>query len=555
MRISPLLSLLGLGLAGLIAGSCSPGVLQPTTCTEDQSCRDAFGPNFACGEEGLCALTTCTDNSQCRMNLGLGWECSAETSLCEQPPIPDRCISEPPTLLTDPAAHKDDLIIGSIFDHSAFDIMVKAARLPVIQVNERDGFGGRAVGIIQCTNEEDPSLDIYDPEEATEYVGRILVERYGVQAIVGPATSGRAEVAYNALSPLGAVVISPSATSPALTDIDGLGPHTDEDPGLFWRTAPPDSLQGQVIAEQMISELNAQNVAVIHEVGAYGEGLAEVFLLNFEGGGREAEALPFTSDTDLATITASVGAGSYDQVLMISSETENVVNFLNAASSLASYESKGIFLTDGARDAQLLLGTAGNAENLYPNIRGTVPANLQGIVYDTFAAAYSIAFDGENPADFGFSAHAFDAGWLALIGHAWGEAQGVAGGLGVAQGLRKISSGSQIDLNPNDWNSIRASFADAVSVDVRGASGALDYDDATGETTAPILVWTISADGLSFVDVDCVDFGSGESLCPDLGGDDDDSVGDDDDSAGDDDDSVGDDDDSAGDDDDSAVAR
>jgi|GEM_PF-432104 len=530
--------------AALLGLSCSIGVVKPDSCTEDSACRTAFGPNFQCGEDGLCALGSCTSDLSCKDTLGIGWACG-DDSLCFEAAPPARCSSTPPTLLTAPAQHQDDLIIGSIFDQGDFEIMVKAARLAVLQVNDRDGLGGRPVGIIECTNEEDASLDAMTAEEATAAVGIILVERYGVPAIVGPATSGRSEVAYNALSPYGTMIISPSATSPALTDIDGLPPHTDANPGLFWRTAPPDSLQGRVIAEQMIDVLGVSNAAVVHETGAYGEGLAEVFQENFVGGGRTAQAFPFANATDLATITASVSAGTFDEVLVISSQTGDVAAFLNAAAGIGGFESMGIFLTDGARDQQLLDETAGIADSLYPNIRGTVPANLQGLVYNTFSAAYNIVFNGEDPADFGFSAHAWDASWLVLVGAAWADSQeGGITGLNIAKGLRNISAGPELDLGPTDWTSIRANFAQGTSVNISGASGALDYDDATGETTAPIIVWVISGPGDSFEDVDCVDYASGPSLCPELG-DDDDATGDDDDATGDDDDATGDDDDSA----------
>ncbi len=516
----------------LLGLSCSAGVLQPESCTTDSACRDAFGVNFTCGDDGLCALGSCTSDTQCRENLGIGWACGSD-SLCAQPEPPARCSSTPATVLTAPAQHEGDLIIGSIFDQVDFDIMVKAARLAVIQVNDRDGLGGRPVGIIECTNAEDPTLDALTPEEATAEMGRIMVERYGVPAIVGPATSGRAEVAFNALSPMGTLIISPSATSPALTDIDGLPPHTDESPGLFWRTAPPDSLQGRVIAQQMTDILGVTSAAVIHETGAYGEGLAEVFQENFVGEGRTAEAFPFSDTTALAAATASVGAGNFDEVLVISSSTGDVVTFLNSASGISGFDDKGIFLTDGARDQQLLDETAGISEVLYPRIRGTVPSTQPGLVYNTFVVNYRAVYPGEDPTDFGFSAHAWDAGWLALLGAAWAEAQeGAITGLNIAKGLRQVSDGPPASIGAEDWTTIRAQFGEGNSVDVSGASGTLDYDATTGETTAPILVWVINPAGNAFTDIDCVDFSAGASLCPELGGDDDDDDDDDDDSAG-----------------------
>ncbi|MCU7065237.1 ABC transporter substrate-binding protein, partial [Serratia ureilytica] len=66
----------------------------------------------------------------------------------------------------------------------------------------------------------------------------------------------------------GIVMISPSATSPALTDI--------EDDGLFFRTAPSDARQGEVMA-QIIADRGIETVAVTYTNNDYGKGLADSF--------------------------------------------------------------------------------------------------------------------------------------------------------------------------------------------------------------------------------------------------------------------------------------
>jgi len=99
----------------------------------------------------------------------------------------------------------------------------------------------------------------------------------GVAAIMGADCSGvTGAVLANVALPNGVVMISPSATSPALT--------TAEDNGLFFRTAPTDARQGQILAD-MVSERGVTEIAVTYTNNDYGKGLADAFQENFEAKG------------------------------------------------------------------------------------------------------------------------------------------------------------------------------------------------------------------------------------------------------------------------------
>src|SRR6476469_5433514 len=68
-----------------------------------------------------------------------------------------------------------------------------------------------------------------------------LVNAQKVAAIVGADCSGvTTAIANNAAIPAGVVMVSPSATSPALSTIN--------DNGYFFRTAPSDARQGEIMA-------------------------------------------------------------------------------------------------------------------------------------------------------------------------------------------------------------------------------------------------------------------------------------------------------------------
>ncbi len=106
-----------------------------------------------------------------------------------------------------------------------------------------------------------------------------LVTSERVAAIVGADCSGvTTAVVSNVAVPRGVLMISPSATSPALTTV--------RDNGLFFRTAPSDARQGEVIAE-MLREKGVRRAALTFTNNDYGRGLANSIQTNFEKqGGR-----------------------------------------------------------------------------------------------------------------------------------------------------------------------------------------------------------------------------------------------------------------------------
>ena len=126
-----------------------------------------------------------------------------------------------------------------------------------------------------------------------------LVTSDNVVGIFGADCSGvTTAIVNNVAVPNGVVSISPSATSPALTTI--------EDNGFFFRTAPSDARQGQVLAD-VLKDKGITNVAVTYTNNDYGKGLSDSFKTAFEaGGGSIAIAAPH--EDGKADYSAEVGA-------------------------------------------------------------------------------------------------------------------------------------------------------------------------------------------------------------------------------------------------------
>ena len=107
-----------------------------------------------------------------------------------------------------------------------------------------------------------------DAAAATSAAERLITSD-NVVAIMGADCSGvTTAIANNVAIPNGVTMISPSATSPALTDI--------EDNGYFFRTAPSDARGGEILA-QVVLEKGISSVAVTHTNNDYGKGLADSF--------------------------------------------------------------------------------------------------------------------------------------------------------------------------------------------------------------------------------------------------------------------------------------
>ncbi|GHD59848.1 branched-chain amino acid ABC transporter substrate-binding protein [Thalassobaculum fulvum] len=154
-----------------------------------------------------------------------------------------------------------------------------------------------------------------DAAAATAAADR-LVTSEGVQGINGATCSGATTaVLNNVVRPNGIVMISPSATSPALSTI--------EDDGYFFRTAPSDARQGQIIGEILVAK-GIKTAALTYTNNDYGKGLADSIQAAYEAKGGKITAVAAHEDgkadysAEVATLASAGGevlivAGYLDQ--------------------------------------------------------------------------------------------------------------------------------------------------------------------------------------------------------------------------------------------------
>ena len=156
-----------------------------------------------------------------------------------------------PIRLGVPGAHTGDL--------AGYGIpALNAARLVVDKVNAAGGINGRMVELIAQD-------DQCKPEMAVNAARRLVTAN--VDIIMGATCSGATRAALPIYEDRKIVSMSPSATHPTLTQ-SGDFPR-------FFRTTPSDDAQARLNAEFAIKGLNAKRIAILHDRGDYGRGLAE----------------------------------------------------------------------------------------------------------------------------------------------------------------------------------------------------------------------------------------------------------------------------------------
>jgi branched-chain amino acid transport system substrate-binding protein len=156
---------------------------------------------------------------------------------------------------------------------------VKAAELVVKDINAKGGVLGKKVELII----EDESCK---PELATNAATKLVSKK--VDAVIGHICSGATKAALGIYKDAKIITISPSATNPELTQ-SGQYPN-------FYRTIASDDAQARLDVDFAIDKLKIKKIAVIHDKGDYGKGLAE-FAKKFIEDSKKAQLVLFEGVT------------------------------------------------------------------------------------------------------------------------------------------------------------------------------------------------------------------------------------------------------------------
>ena len=135
---------------------------------------------------------------------------------------------------------------------------VKAAELVVKDINAKGGVLGKKVELLV----ED---DVCKPEVSTNTATKLISQK--VDVVLGHICSGATKAALGIYRDSKIIAMSPSATNPALTQ-SGDYPN-------FYRTIASDDAQARLQVDFALDVLKVKKIAVLHDKGDYGKGLAE----------------------------------------------------------------------------------------------------------------------------------------------------------------------------------------------------------------------------------------------------------------------------------------
>ena len=343
----------------------------------------------------------------------------------------------------------------------------KAADLAAAQVNAAAGDSGLKLTLIQ----EDTKSKAQPAQEAATK----LIESDGVTVIAGPwGTDEVTATAENVTVPAGVPIVSPSATQPAITEID--------DDGLVFRTPPSDAIQGKVIAQVVGETLGADAaIATGGRNDSYGTALVEEFTKAFEaGGGTVSQNVLYNPEAaSLNSEAQQLASGNPDGWMII----DYPVDFAKMGPALVR--------TGNWDPAKTFTGDGLKSNSLPEELGKPVTEGMRGTAATSLDAPAGEAFDALWKSEVGeprqtYDAQNFDAVILIALAAAAG---GSSDSASIAENLQAVSVGGTKYTFENLSEAITAAAA-GEDIDYEGASGPIDFDDAGDPTSANYGTWS-----------------------------------------------------------------
>jgi branched-chain amino acid transport system substrate-binding protein len=297
-----------------------------------------------------------------------------------------------------------------------------------------------------------------------------------VSSIIGAASSGVSKTVIDQIVAAGVIQFSPANTSADFTEYD--------DNGLYWRTAPSDVLQGEVLGNRIASDGNS-TLGMIVLNDAYGTGLQEFTKTAFEAAGGEvvAEALFNEGDSSFDAQIAEVTAANPDAIALITFDQAKIIVPALVGSG---YPGDKLYFVDG----NLADYSADFAPGLVAGSKGTLPGLDVGTLGDFTDRLLEV-----DPAlaDYSYAAESYDAVVLtALAAFAANSTEGTE----IAGYLQQVSGGCGEGEKVSTYEEGIALLAEGQQIDYDGPSGPITFDENGDPTEATIGIFEYGADNL-----------------------------------------------------------
>lgn len=339
--------------------------------------------------------------------------------------------------------------------------------LAISEINEAGGVFGADVEVFHTD-----SSDTDNPGIGSESATTLINE--GVGAVIGAASSSVTLNVVDDITNAGIVMFSPANTAAALS---GYSP-------LYFRTAPPDTVQGDVFAT-LVAEDGHDSLGLLVFNDDYGTGLRDTVVSVFEGNGGTitygAEEVfdPTTEDfstivaTLLATEPSAIGIITFDQVYQII-----------PALIAAGVDPSTIYLVDG--NTTDFTGEFGDAD--LSGMKGTIPgANPD----EDFAALLDGASEDGALDVYAYGPESYDNTILVALAALKG---GAGDGQTIADNLAAVS-GANGGTECTGWVECADLIEAGEEINYQAVSGAGPFNEANDPSSAYIGIYEYDAAG------------------------------------------------------------
>lgn len=338
-----------------------------------------------------------------------------------------------------------------------------AEKLAVADINAAGGVLGKDVTTVDADTSDADHAD--QNSSATQ-----SVMSKNPSFVIGPASSSVVKNVYKTITSAKVPMLSMGATS---SDFSGLSPY-------FFRTVPPDSVQGAVLG-QVIAQDGVKNLAIVVLNDEYGTHLRDVVVKTVEDAGvnvvyGEKDAFDPT-ETNFSSIATAVKASNPDATLVIAfDQTKSVVKALAAA----GVDTHKMYMSDsntvdhsGDFEAGLIEGTKGTIPGSHPT--DEFQAKLKKIKPDL--------------GDFTYAAETYDAVILSALAATKG---GATDGKTVAKNLPAVS-GTTGGEKCESYKDCVALIKDGKEIQYVGQSGIGPFNDDHDPGAASIGIYKFDA--------------------------------------------------------------
>jgi len=276
----------------------------------------------------------------------------------------------------------------------------------------------------------------------------------GVVAIMGADCSGvTGAIATNVAIPNGVVMISPSATSPGLTDLD--------DNGLFFRTAPSDARGGQILAD-ITKDRKIKSVAITYTNNDYGKGLTDVYAAAVKAHGIKVTAVASHEDgkADYTAEVSTLAAAGGDAVAVIGYLDQGGKGIIQGSLDSGAFDT--FILSDGMIGQSLIDAFGKDLSKSFGSLPGSTGKGAG--VFTKVASAGGI--DSSGP----YTGESYDAAALIVLAM---QAGGSADRGSIAKNVMAVANGPGKKIYPGELKK---------GLDLLAKGKAIDYEGATGVT-------------------------------------------------------------------------